>query len=566
VTPAGSSRVSYIAASVSSYANFSVSLWIYPTFLDISNTLITVWSVSPSLDGYSAELALDGNGRNLAFLVNNDSNNSNRIYGSVVSLNTWYHVVCTYNSNSNRASMYLNGSLIQSTIFSLPVNSYNWFGLGARFGQTTGTSAKGFRGAMCFVNMFDKAISSSDVAYLYNNPGYNLTTTESGLMTIGIENESGYINNDRIALWPGGGQGFVGINTRNPLYILDVSGTLNTNADATMNGVSVGRGSGNVATNTVVGYQTLKNNTTGIQNVALGYIALTNNVSGSRNTAIGDEAATNITTQDNNTAIGHYAGSNPGVGGSENTFLGAFANLGGNYSNSTAVGYNAQITASNQIVLGRSTEFVEIPGAEMRIKGTNSRVILRGINDTTGNSFVLCNGLNSVLSQNFFGIALESAGSGYSLPFQINLSGVIGIGYSNYSVPSTSGYLLFVNSGVQATQFNAISDYRVKENVVSLDESFTIDGLNPVTYNLKSTGRQDIGFIAHEVQELYPFLVSGEKDGKDTQSLNYNGFIGILTKEIKDLKKKVAEQEARIAEQEARIQALEKMVLDLINK
>ena len=119
---------------------------------------------------------------------------------------------------------------------------------------------------------------------------------------------------------------------------------------------------------------------------------------------------------------------------------------------------------------------------------------------------------------------------------------------------------------VEAVSYNAVSDYRVKENVVPLDASFTVDGLNPVTYNLKSSGKQDIGFIAHEVQEFYPFLVNGEKDGKDTQSLNYNGFIGILTKEVKDLKKKVAEQERKALEQDARIQALEKMMLDLINK
>jgi flagellar biosynthesis chaperone FliJ len=82
-----------------------------------------------------------------------------------------------------------------------------------------------------------------------------------------------------------------------------------------------------------------------------------------------------------------------------------------------------------------------------------------------------------------------------------------------------------------------------------------------------------IGFIAHEVQEFYPFLVNGNKDGPNTQSINYTGFIGILTKEIQELKKKVLEQEARIVEQEAkaakqnqRIQALEKMMLDLINK
>jgi len=92
---------------------------------------------------------------------------------------------------------------------------------------------------------------------------------------------------------------------------------------------------------------------------------------------------------------------------------------------------------------------------------------------------------------------------------------------------------------VEAVSYNAVSDYRVKENVVPINASFTVDMLNPVTYNLKNSGKQDIGFIAHEVQEFYPYLVNGVKDGPETQSLNYNGLIGILTKEIKDLKKEM---------------------------
>ena len=45
-----------------------------------------------------------------------------------------------------------------------------------------------------------------------------------------------------------------------------------------------------------------------------------------------------------------------------------------------------------------------------------------------------------------------------------------------------------------------------------------------------------MGFIAHELQEHYPFLVAGIKDGPDTQSVNYIGLIGLLTKEIQQLK------------------------------
>jgi flagellar biosynthesis chaperone FliJ len=49
----------------------------------------------------------------------------------------------------------------------------------------------------------------------------------------------------------------------------------------------------------------------------------------------------------------------------------------------------------------------------------------------------------------------------------------------------------------------------------------------------------DMGFLAHEVQEHYPFLVDGDKDGENNQSVNYNGFIALLVKEIQTLKSDV---------------------------
>jgi hypothetical protein len=66
-----------------------------------------------------------------------------------------------------------------------------------------------------------------------------------------------------------------------------------------------------------------------------------------------------------------------------------------------------------------------------------------------------------------------------------------------------------------------------------------VDILRPVEYELPG-GNRDMGFIAHEVQDSFPFLVNGVKDGPDLQSINYNGFIALLVKEIQDLKKRVA--------------------------
>ena len=96
---------------------------------------------------------------------------------------------------------------------------------------------------------------------------------------------------------------------------------------------------------------------------------------------------------------------------------------------------------------------------------------------------------------------------------------------------------ILITGRSNATSFETESDYRIKANVQSLiDTSFTIDLLKPVTYINTKLNRQDIGFIAHEVQEQIPFLVRGNKDDNELQSINYNGIIGLLTKEIQELK------------------------------
>ena len=78
------------------------------------------------------------------------------------------------------------------------------------------------------------------------------------------------------------GNNRVGISTSSPSALLDVDG-----GDALIHGVTVGRGLGSVATNTVVGNNALDANTTGTNNTAIGDEALGANTEGIGNTAVG---------------------------------------------------------------------------------------------------------------------------------------------------------------------------------------------------------------------------------------------------------------------------------------
>jgi hypothetical protein len=239
-----------------------------------------------------------------------------------------------------------------------------------------------------------------------------------------------------------------------------------------------------------------------VSNTVFGNTALNANTTGNQNVAIGLNAMQFNTTGQQNTAIGVNALRSI-TSGQKNTAVGEGAlSSSYNVSRNTAIGENAGAHADN-------------------FSGSN-------------NTFL---GFNTQLGSN-------------------GLTNATAIG-ANAIVTASNTVQLGSGCDAQAQTFTATSDYRMKKNVESLDDTYTVDVLRPVQYEFISNDKKHVGFIAHEVQEHYPFLVKGEKDGPTPQSLDYNGFIGILTKEIKDLKALVRDQSSKLLDQEKRIQALE---------
>lgn len=96
---------------------------------------------------------------------------------------------------------------------------------------------------------------------------------------------------------------------------------------------------------------------------------------------------------------------------------------------------------------------------------------------------------------------------------------------------------LNVDGNITATgSITPASDYRIKDIIEPLNASYSVDNLKPVKYFNNKSKREEIGFLAHEVQQSFPCLVTGEKDGPDIQTLNYVGLIGVLVQEIQQLK------------------------------
>ena len=122
---------------------------------------------------------------------------------------------------------------------------------------------------------------------------------------------------------------------------------------------------------------------------------------------------------------------------------------------------------------------------------------------------------------------------------------------------STTSIGNIYNAGLTNTQYNTSSDYRLKENIAPMTGALAkVALLKPCTYTWKSTGAAGQGFIAHELDEVVPDAVCGEKDAVDSdgnivsQGIDTSYLVATLTAAIQ-------EQQAIIEELKSRIEVLE---------
>ena len=163
----------------------------------------------------------------------------------------------------------------------------------------------------------------------------------------------------------------------------------------------------------------------------------------------------------------------------------------------------------------------------------------------------MLSGSNTCFNSTAIGFANQRA-----VQIQTSSTGLIAIQHLNTEV-SGAAYIWFthngnpigsiVQNGTSDLTYNTSSDYRLKENVnYTFDATTRLKQLKPARFNFitdREKGTVD-GFLAHEVQEVVPEAVTGEKDGEEMQGIDQSKLVPLLVKTIQELEARITALEA----------------------
>ena len=100
-----------------------------------------------------------------------------------------------------------------------------------------------------------------------------------------------------------------------------------------------------------------------------------------------------------------------------------------------------------------------------------------------------------------------------------------------------------VSTNGSTTSYNITSDYRLKQDFKDYKGLELISAIKTYDYEWKSNKSRMYGVIAHELSEVLPYAVNGEKDGEQMQGVDYSKLVPILIKAIQELNEKIIQLE-----------------------
>jgi len=264
--------------------------------------------------------------------------------------------------------------------------------------------------------------------------------------------------------------------------------------------------------------------------VAMGYGTT---ASGDYSTAMG-----RYTTASGNVSIAMGYGTT--ASGDYSTAMGRYTTASGDYS--TAMGNGTEASGSRSTAMGNGTI---ASGSRSTAMGSGtiasaSRSTAMGTNTTASDYASLVIG-----QYNSSGSSVTNSATAYDTA---NTAFVIGNGVDS-SNKSDAFKVMFNGDTTVGGDITISSDARLKSNIVSLGSTLSklllIDGKS-----YEKDGKQRIGVLAQEIEEVFPELVT--EDGNEMLAVNYQGLVPVLINALK--------------EQQSEIDELKEIVQKLVNR
>jgi hypothetical protein len=136
----------------------------------------------------------------------------------------------------------------------------------------------------------------------------------------------------------------------------------------------------------------------------------------------------------------------------------------------------------------------------------------------------------------------------------LKISNNAGLGNFTYGITieddsTQTGFILFaaqdgssvgsITRSNSSTSFNTSSDYRLKEDLQDFKGLDLVSKIPVYDYKWKADDSRSYGVMAHELEEVLPQAVSGEKDAEEMQSVDYSKIVPLLVKSIQELSAKL---------------------------
>jgi hypothetical protein len=260
-----------------------------------------------------------------------------------------------------------------------------------------------------------------------------------------------------------------------------------------------------------------------------------------------------------------------------------------NFVESAVADYRMFIKAGGNVGIGNSS-----PNTNLSVKGSASNPTsltyngMFGLESAGQTSFQM--GIGSSFNGTWFQSYNQPAGGAGNFALLLNpLGGGVGIGttslnyivdivtgannsllYLNQSngavggnaalianINTTGGYLVLwryggttigsITTNGSATAYNTTSDYRLKEDLNDFNGLEKISAIKVYDFKWKGKNDRQNGVIAHELAEVLPYAVNGEKDQLDKdgnvnpQGVDYSMIVPSLVKAIQELKAEIDE-------------------------